>query len=229
MIVAAGILAVAIEIFGFVRGRTPKEDLGAGGDEKPSGARPASVQQKVLGSETNIAGDVHGPVLSGQFNGPVAPGGEAVDLRGSPGAMYKPTFNIQTARESISFPSFPEPPRGFTGREEELKELLKVISSGTNIIGLRGIGGVGKTALALKLVESIKDRYPDGQIMVDMMGTTNPISPVEAMAFVIHSYHREEKIPEGEAEIRRDTLRSLTAGAPCSYWTTPLTTNRSSS
>ncbi len=145
-----------------------------------------------------------------------------MDLRESKGAIVEPkgpveqqfgdriyNINIPKAEEIARLPTIPEPPFDFTGREEELKELLKVISSGTNIIGLRGIGGVGKTALALKLVESIKDRYPDGQIMVDMRGTTNPISRLEAMAFVIHSYHREEKIPEGEAEARQRYLEVL--------------------
>ena len=68
---------------------------------------------------------------------------------------------------------------------------------------------MGKTALSLKLVESIKDRYPDGQIMVDMRGTTNPISPMEAMGSVIRSYHREEKIPDSEAETRQRYLEVL--------------------
>jgi len=47
-------------------------------------------------TQTNIAGDVHGPVLSGQFSGPVAVGsGEAVDLHGSQGAVYKPTMPVR--------------------------------------------------------------------------------------------------------------------------------------
>ncbi|MBN1486102.1 MAG: caspase family protein [Anaerolineae bacterium] len=47
--------------------------------------------QTVHGSQTNIEGDVTGPVLSGQFDGPVAVGGgEAVDFRGSQGGVYKP-------------------------------------------------------------------------------------------------------------------------------------------
>ena len=47
--------------------------------------------QTMHGTQTNIQGDVSGPVLSGQFNGPVATGnGEAVDMRGSHGGVYKP-------------------------------------------------------------------------------------------------------------------------------------------
>ena len=47
------------------------------------------------GPQTNIAGDVHGPVFSGQFSGPVALGGEAVDMRGSTGAIYKPSGSVE--------------------------------------------------------------------------------------------------------------------------------------
>lgn len=58
-----------------------------------------------VGAQTNIAGDVDiagditGPVLSGTFEGPVAAGGgdagrDAVDLRGSQGAVYKPTAPV---------------------------------------------------------------------------------------------------------------------------------------
>jgi len=52
--------------------------------------------QTVHGPQTNIAGDVHGPVLSGQFDGPVAVGGgEAVDFRASQGAIYKPSSAVE--------------------------------------------------------------------------------------------------------------------------------------
>lgn len=51
-------------------------------------------RQTVHGPQTNIAGNVQGPVLSGQFNGPVALGGEAVDMRGSTGAIYKPSGSV---------------------------------------------------------------------------------------------------------------------------------------
>ena len=45
--------------------------------------------------------------------------------------------------------------------------------------------------------------------MVDMRGTTNPISPMEAMGSVIRSYHREEKIPDSEAETSQRYLEVL--------------------
>ena len=47
--------------------------------------------QTMHGSQTNIAGSFSGNVLFNQFNGPVSLGGEAVDMRGSTGAIYKPS------------------------------------------------------------------------------------------------------------------------------------------
>jgi len=189
LIVAVGLVSGVIEIIGFLRDRSSKE----------------------VGPQTNIAGSVQGPVFSGQFSGPVAQGGDANDFRGATGTIYKPTYNYNFPKpEEISrLPFIPDPPPNFTGRYEELKELQSQIDAGKTIIALHGFGGVGKTALSLKLVESIKDRYPDGQIMVDMRGTTNPISPMEAMSSVIRSYHREEKIPDSEAESKQRYLEVL--------------------
>lgn len=52
-------------------------------------------RQTVHGPQTNIAGNVQGPVLSGQFIGHVALGEEAVDMRDSTGAIYKPSGPVK--------------------------------------------------------------------------------------------------------------------------------------
>jgi hypothetical protein len=85
----------------------------AGGDTKPKGLpfkeepqiepEPGAWRvmfdqrgQTVHGSRSSILGDVHGPVLSGQFGGPVTVGGgEAVDLRGSQGVIYQPSGSVE--------------------------------------------------------------------------------------------------------------------------------------
>jgi hypothetical protein len=55
----------------------------------------------------------------------------------------------------------PASPRDFTGREAEIVELMSALEDGGfTLFGLRGMGGVGKTALALKLAERLKNRYP---------------------------------------------------------------------
>jgi len=101
----------------------------------------------------------------------------------------------------------PPSPRDFKGREDEIRDILSNFEKGVTITGLRGMGGVGKTALALVLAEKIKSQFPDGQIFVDMRGTSNnpelpPLTPAEAMAQVIRAYNPVDRLPENSNELR---------------------------
>ena len=96
----------------------------------------------------------------------------------------------------------PRPPDDFKGREDEINEILSNFDKGATITGLRGMAGVGKTALALVLAERLKDRFPDGNLILNLKGTTkNPLSAAEAMAQVIHSYYPTDRLPENENEL----------------------------
>jgi hypothetical protein len=100
----------------------------------------------------------------------------------------------------------PPPPTDFTGRDAELAELRKAVEAGgATISGVRGMGGVGKTALALKLAEDLSPHYPDGGIFLDLKGVADegqtPLTPSEIMAHVIRAFHPESRLPEGEAEL----------------------------
>jgi tetratricopeptide (TPR) repeat protein len=98
----------------------------------------------------------------------------------------------------------PPPPRDFTGRKAELVELLsKAETDGVTISGLQGMGGVGKTALALMLAERLKARYPDAQFYLDLKGADKqPLSVTAALTHVIRAYHPTAKLPDSEAELR---------------------------
>lgn len=102
---------------------------------------------------------------------------------------------------ATSLHQLPPPPGDFTGREAELKDLLEnVKQGGVAISGLQGTGGVGKTALALKLAEQLTSRYPDAQIYLDLKGVSpRPVTRAEAMAHVIRAWDRTANVPEDEA------------------------------
>jgi tetratricopeptide (TPR) repeat protein len=94
---------------------------------------------------------------------------------------------------SVAAPIVPQqircPPADFKGREDEIRDIIEKVDSGESAIGLRGLGGIGKTALALVLGNMLKDRFPDGQLFLNMQGMSNsPLKPEDAMAHIIRSY-----------------------------------------
>jgi tetratricopeptide (TPR) repeat protein len=96
----------------------------------------------------------------------------------------------------------PPPPGDFTGRAAELAELTANIEGGVNISGLQGQGGIGKTALALKLAEQLTPRYPDAQFYLDLKGASKqPLAATDALAHVIRAYHPDAKLPDDEATL----------------------------
>ncbi len=117
-----------------------------------------------------------------------------------------PLDNITISSEPASIPlprQIPPPPADFKGRKDEIINILLCFDKVRPIIGLRGMAGVGKTALALVLAERLKDRFPDGNLFLNLQGTTsNPLRAADAMAQVIHSYYPTKRLPEREDELR---------------------------
>ncbi len=118
-----------------------------------------------------------------------------------------------TVSPTSSLHQLPAPPGDFVGRQAELKELTAAIEQGGAVIsGVRGMGGVGKTALALQLAHRLMPRYPDAQLFLDLRGTgESPLSPAEAMAHVVRSYRPMKRPPEDERELQA-MYRSLLHG-----------------
>jgi tetratricopeptide (TPR) repeat protein len=207
MIAAAGILAGAIEIYGFLRGRAGDDETAAVASEKLPGPVQSDVLQTINGSQTNISGKFECPVATGA-------GGEAVDMRNSSGTIFKSSGRVEQhigdeitqiiQRETLPPPAIPSPPKDFTGRGEELEEILKAFDRGATITGLRGAGGIGKTALALVLADRLKSRFRDGQIFIKLEGTSpNPLKPVDAMVRVIRAFRgSDERLPEDQDELQ---------------------------
>jgi tetratricopeptide (TPR) repeat protein len=117
-------------------------------------------------------------------------------------AMDKPQTDIPR--------QIPSPPMDFTGREGEMKYLLTQFTRGATITCLLGMPGIGKTALAYKLAQELKDRYPDGQILVELEGTTEkPLTPAEAMGKVIRAYDLQASLQDDYAELSKQYRQKL--------------------
>lgn len=112
-------------------------------------------------------------------------------------------FSTASATSQTALYQLPIPPADFTGRADELVQLKERLEQDKiGIIGIYGQGGIGKTALALKLAEELKTRYCDGQLHLDLRGISKePLSAVDAMAHVIRAYHPTIKLPETESEL----------------------------
>ncbi|HVF60215.1 MAG TPA: tetratricopeptide repeat protein [Thermoanaerobaculia bacterium] len=104
------------------------------------------------------------------------------------------------AAAATSLHQLPSPPADFTGRKAELTELRAAVrKGGATISGVQGTGGIGKTALALKLAQQLAPRYPDAQLYLDLKGVSQqPLTAAQAMAHVIRAYQPAAQLPEGE-------------------------------
>src|SRR5262245_19381164 len=73
------------------------------------------------------------------------------------------------------------------GRGQELLELAAALND-TRLLTLTGVGGVGKTRLALAVAERTRESYADGAWFVDL-------APLADAAFVAHTVARVVSIP----------------------------------
>ena len=107
-----------------------------------------------------------------------------------------------TAR--LALHRLPPPPPGFVGRTEELARLRALDpSAGALLTGLKGMGGIGKTALALVLAHEWLGRFPDAQFFLDARGTQeDPPSAATLLAQILQAFHPAQQLPAGETALR---------------------------
>lgn len=106
---------------------------------------------------------------------------------------------------------------GFTGRADVLAELDR-LADGTGdepvLVCLTGTAGAGKTATAVHWGHRVRDRFPDGQLYLDLCGYApgEPMRSSDALAALLSALLPEgARIPLGEAE-RAARFRTEVAG-----------------
>ena len=77
--------------------------------------------------------------------------------------------------------NLPAPVSSFVGRERELSDLRAMLAS-HRLVTLVGIGGIGKTRLALQLVADVADAHADGIWFADLAPVSDPRLVANAVA-----------------------------------------------
>ena len=76
------------------------------------------------------------------------------------------------------------PTTSFIGREAELADLETALKA-HRLVTLIGVGGVGKTRLALEVATRLADSFPDGVWVIELAAVGDPAAVPEAVAAVL--------------------------------------------
>ncbi len=115
----------------------------------------------------------------------------------------------------------PAPPGTFTGRAPELAELTATLDAGGGpggtvmISAIGGAGGVGKTWLALHWAHRNIDRFPDGQLYVNLRGfdpTAAPLPAATALRGFLDAFQVDPAAIPADPDAQAALYRSLVAG-----------------
>ncbi|PDP89489.1 hypothetical protein CQJ94_01765 [Glycomyces fuscus] len=135
---------------------------------------------------------------------------------GSDGGRTRPASGARRVRPA----ELPYGVGGFVGRSEELSALDRALDADREadrwpaVFLLTGVSGVGKTALALHWSHTVRDRFHDGQLYVDLRGSASgeePTSPDEALRQLLRGLDADPgSLPADTSELAK-LFRSVTA------------------
>lgn len=156
-----------------------------------------------------------GPALS-ELHNAILQDEPSLTARGPEGAGGEPLLLSKPVGDPLELPPDVS---GLAGRKEELAQLDELLELGAVAHGpatglITGVGGVGKTCLAVRWAHSVSDRFPDGQLFADLRGYDEHLEPTTA-GEILGRFLRSLSVPIGqipaEPEERAALYRSLLA------------------
>ncbi|MBP2320388.1 DNA-binding SARP family transcriptional activator [Kibdelosporangium banguiense] len=108
-------------------------------------------------------------------------------LRAAHRAILTPQEEIPLTEPLPAVCQLPADLPSFSGRTSDLANLDALLGQRTLVIA--GPGGIGKTALAVHWAHRVAERFPDGQLFVDLRGyaSTSPMSKTQAMTLCLRA------------------------------------------
>ncbi|MFE9626680.1 BTAD domain-containing putative transcriptional regulator [Streptomyces sp. NPDC006527] len=156
-----------------------------------------------------------------------ADGGGAVGLAGTsgtagttPAAAVEASAGTPTPLPQEAPCTLPYDLSDFTGRRGELTRIVELATAPTRehrsrIVAIDGMGGTGKTSLAVRAAHQLAGDYPDGQLHLDLRGFTpgeEPMRPESALDVLLRMLGTPgERIPT-DLQSRAALWRSSLAG-----------------
>ncbi|GHG16098.1 MULTISPECIES: AfsR/SARP family transcriptional regulator [Amycolatopsis] len=129
-------------------------------------------------------------------------------------ALYRLGVEPQVPRQ------LPADLRTFSGREGDLKALHALLpeaadaGTSTPIASVEGMGGIGKTTLAVHFAHEIADRFPGGQVHLNLRGygPGEPVEPSAALETMLTALGVPCEAIPGDLDGRAASWRTHTAG-----------------
>jgi DNA-binding SARP family transcriptional activator/Tfp pilus assembly protein PilF len=162
---------------------------------------------------------LHSRILRADPHLDASPGPEAGANQGTVGPATPsedPARDRSPAGGPISAPAqLPAPVGYFTGRDQPLSildQLLADRSARARIALVTGLAGIGKTSLAVHWAHRVADKFPDGQLFVDLRGhePRSALAPERALAHALRSLgvpsDRVPVDPDEQASLYRSLL-----------------------
>jgi tetratricopeptide (TPR) repeat protein len=169
-------------------------------DDKSPASKPEPDKSR---THNEIDGDIVGPVLqTGDVHGNIY-------VRSTERAPYSPIPH-----------QLPATAHHFTNRHDEQNMLTALLDTATQqktvvISAIDGTAGIGKTTLALYWGHRAHDRFPDGELYVDLRGfdpTAEPMAPSDALRRFLDALGvPKERMPtdtDGQAALYRSLVHN---------------------
>ncbi|MER5786823.1 BTAD domain-containing putative transcriptional regulator [Streptomyces sp. NPDC001980] len=178
------------------------------------GAEPDAVRSQAGMNGAGVTASPRATGSAGVSGAPTTPPG-GLGPGAADGADRSATTRDEEVPAGVRPQQLPPAPGDFVGRErlrERLGLALRPSGEAVALAVLSGIGGVGKTALALRVAHGIRGDYPDGQLYVDLRGDGgSPADPADVLVdFLLALGMPAARIP-ATPTARAGAYRTLTA------------------